>query len=450
MTARHILRALWSAIVLGAVCLGTAAAQSSTSPVPDANSAPADYSSSSTAALPSDGVVESTANDAQSPDTPFTKLRSAMPLKMDPGGYRMGPVHVIQLSSSGFYGMATPPGQKSQSYLGSSFGSEMVYAHPLSNGLLAFQASPDLYVSNGSAYVNVDTAFNFSKQLTPRWSMSANVQWTFFQNEYLLQTPEYLLAYAAGGIVVQSVYAQRNGSTMYMSDGFAVNYQINGRTQLSLSPSVNLSLSDTHGTTYLTTQLGGGATLTRSFTPNRSGFVYANMNHASSLEAQANGNSGWNTFSVGGGFNQKIGNSWFLAGSLGLSEQSGLMWTGGASVLKTFHKNTISAAYSRNTATQTLLSSGYFDQADVAFARQFGRKVSANINLAAFRGIETGNHNRGKRASASVSYGWRPNVAWFLTYSYTNQVSNQVTLYSGTTNYVTAGLTWTLGHPVTR
>ncbi len=450
MAARHILGVLWSATVLGALCLGTAAAQDSTSSLPDANGAPIDYSSPSAATPSSDSVVDSTANDAQKTDTPFTKLGSAFPLKMDPGGYRIGPLHVIQISSSGFYGVATPPGESSQSYVGSSFDTEIVYTHPVRNGLMAFQASPDLYLSNGSAFVNVETAFNFTKQLTPRWSMTANAQWTFFQNEYLLQSPEYLLAYAAGGIVVQSVYAQRNGSTMYLSDGFAVNYQISGRTQLSLSPSVNLSLSDTNGTTYLTTQLGGGATLTRTFSPNRSGYVYANMNRASSLEAQANGTSGWNTFSVGGGFNQKLGNSWFFAGSLGVSDQSGLMMTGGASLLKTFHKNTLSAAYSRSTATQTLLSSGYFDQADVAYSRQFGRKISANIDVAAYRGIDTGNHNHGKRASASVSYGWRPNMAWFFAYSYTDQVSNQLTLYSGKTSYLRAGLTWTLGHPVSR
>jgi hypothetical protein len=118
--------------------------------------------------------------------------------------------------------------------------------------------------------------------------------------------------------------------------------------------------------------------------------------------------------------------------------------------MKSFHKNTISAAYSRSTAAQVLLSSGYYDQADLAYASHFGQKFSANVGIGTFRSVQTGNHDSGRRAYASIGYHWRPNLVWSLGYSYAYQSSTQASLYNGTTNGFRVGLNWVLGHPGSR
>ena len=449
MRSRH-LRWASTVIVMGALSVGTATSQDSSSSNSNANSTSADYSSS--AGIPSqDAAIGSAATADQNPDTPIKKVGTPFPLKMDPGGYRIGPVHLVDVSTAGFYSVAAPPGQSTQTLLGTNISGDFVYTRPVTNGLLSLQMNPAVSVSKGSAYVNTLGGIDFTKQLTARWSMTASAQWTFYQNEYLLQTPQYLLAYADGGLVLQNVYAQRNGTTTYESNSFAMNYQLSGRTQLSLSPNVNTSFANIDGTSYLITQLGGGGTLTHSFTPNRTGFVYGNLTHSFSTQAQVSGATGWNTLAMGAGFTQRIGRSWFVTGSAGASLQTGVLsqWvpTGTASVLRTFKNGSVSVAYSRTTATAVLLSSGYYDQADIAYNRNFGRKFSAAVGLGAFRSIQTGNHDHGRRAYATLSYLWRPNLAWSFSYAYSNQDSTQATLYSGRTDYVRAGLVWTLGRP---
>lgn len=448
MEARQVVGSLWAVILLGTMMAGTAAAQSDySSSMPQDNVATA--SSSTGDATVTESSVDKPANT--NPDTSVKQIGTPFPLRMDPGGYRIGPVHLVNVTTSGFYNVATPTNGDTQTLLGSSIGANFVYNHPINNGLVSVQADPTVYISGSSAYVNSVAGVTLTKQLTARWTMDASVQWTYFQNDYLLQTPEYLLAYASGGVVLQTLYAQQNGSTMYESNSFSMNYQLGGRTQLALSPTINASFSDIDGVSYLITQLGGGATLTHSFTPARSGSVYANITHATSSQAQTSGGSGWTTYSIGAGFNQRIGQNWYLNGSIGASQQSGVSvpWlpTGSASLMRVFRRSTIAAAYSRSTAAATLLSSGYFDQADISFARQFGTKVSTSIDFGAFRSISTGSHDHGTRARASVSYRWRRNLGWFFSYSYTNQVTSQATLFAGRTNYVSAGLNWTLGQP---
>jgi hypothetical protein len=182
--------------------------------------------------------------------------------------------------------------------------------------------------------------------------------------------------------------------------------------------------------------------------------VYGNATHAFSTQPQSSGSNGWNTYSIGGGLNQKIGLTWYLSGSLGATRQTGLdsHWlpTGSATILRTFQNGSISAAYSRTTAVATLVSSGYFDQIDLVYARQWGRKFGTSLGVSAFRSIETTSKNRGRRANASLSYAWRRNLAWSFSYAYSDQNSTQATLYSGRTNYISVGLNWALGQPGTR
>jgi len=387
-------------------------------------------------------------------DSHIKQVGTPFPLHMDPGGYRIGPVHLLSVSTSGFYNTASPQVGNSESIWGTSIAGDLAYTRKLDRGLLAIQGNPVVTVGSGSAYFNTEGSIDFVRLLSPRWTMTANAAVVFYQNEFLLQTPQYLLAYAAGGLVLQRLYVQQKGSTIFESNSFSLAYQLSGRTQLSLSPNIGLSLNDADGTAYTVGQLGGGATLTHSFTPNRSGFVSASTMRAYSTQPQSSGGNSWSTSTISGGFTQSFRGSLFVSASAGASYQPGSAsrWlpTGSLTIMKTFHKNTFSAAYSRSTAAQTLLSSGYYDQADIAYASHFGRKFSTSIGMGAFRSIQTGYHDHGRRAYASINYNWHPNLVWSIGYTYSNQTSTEATVYNGTTNGFRIGLNWILGRPVAR
>jgi hypothetical protein len=462
MPTNHWLRTLWIAAFAFLLAAGMGFAQDSAEPSPD-GAAAAGGTSSSADAAPQDKTVISPAdatNVTPLPGTQIKQVGTPFPLGMDPGGYRVGPVHFLDISTSAFCDIATPTGQSAQEFWGTSVGTNFVYTRPVNNGMLAVQGNPVISVSDGTPYVNVTGSISFTKQVTARWSMSAFAQTTFYQNTYLLQTPQYLLAYAAGGVVLQNLYAQHTGSTMYESNGFSMNYLMSGKTQLSLTPNVGLSYADVVGKSYLLGQIGGGATLTHSFTPYRSAFVYGTVTRSYStapvntpvINALDTGNiSNWNIYSVGVGLNQKIGQSWYFTGSIGTSLQQGLnsSWTptGSATIMKTMRRGTLSAAYTRTEAAQVLLSSGYFDQADLAYVTRINSRVSASLGLGAFRSVDTGSSERGKRAYANISYRWIRNLAWQFGYSFSSQNGAQRSLYSGDTSYFSVGLNWVLGHP---
>lgn len=154
MAARPFWRALSITVVLGALSVGFTAAQDSPSSIVDSTGAPADHGSSDTTSPTQEVDVASTANDPTNPDTSIKMVGTPFPLRLDPAGYRIGPIHLTNVSTSGFYSIAAPVGQSSQTLVGTSIGGNFVYTHPVANGMVAIQANPTVYISPGSAYVN--------------------------------------------------------------------------------------------------------------------------------------------------------------------------------------------------------------------------------------------------------------------------------------------------------
>jgi hypothetical protein len=359
-------------------------------------------------------------------------------------------VHVFDLAVSGFYETAQPQDRSAQQFWGTSVSSTLLYEHKVNNGELIVQANPTLYSTGDTVYTNQDAVVDFNKQVSARWTVAASAQYTFYQNGYLLQTPQYLLAYAAGGIALQTVYAQHAGSTMYESNGFSMSYHLSGRTQISITPDVGLTFTDVVGKAYYLAQLGAGVSITHSFNPNRTVSAFADFNRSNTSLEEAPGISAWNTYSVGVGLNQKLGQSWYVAATIAGSYQQGQFgyWTptGSLSVMKVFRGGTVSAAYTRTTAAQLLLSTGYFDQSDVAYSAHIHKKINASVGAGEFRSIVTGGHQHGLRAYSSLSYRWLPNLAWTVGYNYASQTGTEPSLYLGNTSYFNIGLNWILGH----
>jgi len=392
-------------------------------------------------------------NDTSNSGSWVRRLGTAVPIGMDPGGYRIGAVHVLDITSSGFYEIAQPQGQRSQDYWGTTIASSLFYQHTVHNGSLIVQANPLLSSIGGNVYTMQEVALDYTRQLSARWSLFASSQFSYYQNAYLLQTPQYLLAYAAGGIVLQQIYAQRNGTTLYQTNGFSMNYRLSGTTQLTITPNININFEDVDGKPNFLNQFGGGVSLNHSLSVDRSVLAFVNYNYSITTGQQSPsvGSGGWNTYILGFGFNQRFARSWYLSLTGAATRQQGgySSWTptGSITLLKVFRGQTISAAYTRTTAEQPLLSRGYFDQADIAYSLHIGRNITASGGVGEFRSISTGDHQNGRRAYASLSYRWLRNLAWTASYSYSSQSGNQPSLYLGNTSFFSVGLSWYLGHP---
>ncbi len=449
MAASQASRVLWIIVLASLCCVHTLWAQIPSPSDPSVSTDDTNQADNDT--NPGADQPDKDSAISTSTGTPVLRLGTDIPLGMDPGGYRIGPVHVFNLGVSGFYETANPQFQSPQQFWGTSLSASLLYQHKVNNGELIIQGNPTLYSTGSSVYTNQSVVVDFNKQVTSRWTLGASAQYTFYQNGYLLQTPQYLLAYAAGGIVLQTIFAQQAGSTMYESTGFSMSYHLSGRTQISITPDIGVTFTDVVGKSYYLTQLGGGVSVTHSFNPSRTVSAFVNYNRSNTSLEESPGINAWNTYSVGVGFNQKLGQTWYVAATIAGSYQQGpfAYWTptGSFSIMKVFRRGTVSAAYTRTTASQALLSSGYFDQSDLAYTAHIGKKIGTSVGVGEFRSIITGGHQHGLRAYSSLSYRWLPNLAWTVGYNYAKQTGTEPSLYLGNTSYFSVGLNWILGHP---
>lgn len=445
--------ATWTVLLVSILAIGATCQQpGESSSNPTSEVGPAISSNSNIAANASQPDSSGASDAGQNVDNVIRQLGTPFPLQMRPGGLAIGPFYVTTVTNSGFYQSASPVSGPGTTLWGDVVGANILATHTGGKTSLAFQTQPQMYLAGAQVFVNDQTGFSFIYSPTARWSINANVSLAYYQNQ-LLTNPQYLLAYSQGGLVLQRVFAQQVGSSMFQSENFSATYQMNGRTNLSLSPEVGVSSADVYGVWEFVRQLGFNASITRSVTPNLSlsaNYEYSHSNASGGSEFVSE--PSWNAQTMGIGFQDKLGRDWWISGRLAATYQQGTTtaWlpTGNLSVLRSFRRSTLSAAYSRNQAEEAFLSSGYFDQLDVAYSGQFGQKFGVSAGVGAYRTLLTSTHEHGKRANFSGSYRMRPNLAWTLGYQYSQQNGTATSLYNGRTSYFTFGLQWTLGASV--
>jgi hypothetical protein len=160
--------------------------------------------------------------------------------------------------------------------------------------------------------------------------------------------------------------------------------------------------------------------------------------------------SSWMTQTFMVGLQQRIKHSWWISGNIGASMQQEplLSWTptGNLSVMKSFRKSSITAAYTRTRADQVLLTTGYFDQADLAYAANLSRKWQFNVGVGEYRTVEVTSNSHGKRVNGALYYQLFPSCSLFAQYNYVHQSGTNASLFEGVNSYMSFGLHWTLNH----
>ena len=251
---RHsFLVALCYVALSSSVVVSTAVAQTtSASPSDSTSTAPSQNDSGAPSADASTGSI-TTDNPSLSVASPAGRYLFN-PISIQPNGVRIGPLQVLNLSTSGFFQAASGVDGRSQDLWGSTVSSNLGMIKVSGKSQLTISASPQFLVVGTQPFVNAGGSINFTYNLTPRWTLLASAAFSYSQmNSLLLQNPQYFLIYVNGGYAVQTLYAQTLGSAFYATSNFSANYILSGRTQISFSPQLGSTLKIPQGTCSLFT-----------------------------------------------------------------------------------------------------------------------------------------------------------------------------------------------------
>lgn len=418
---------------------------------------PADNPSQTPGGTPADSSAGSTANGpanntaSANPDNTVRQLGTPFPLQLQPEGLKIGPFYVPSISDSFFYAVNSSPGQPTQTFAGNSVTANLVYSKPLSRGVLAIQAREQFSLSQGQTYLNQAVVASFNEQLTDRWSLTASAQFTYFQNS-VLANPQYLLGYQNSQTVQQTLFVQQQGYNIYDSNSLSLSYRMGDRTQITFSPILGATFQYLVGGWSNVRQFGGGVTVNRSLTPNLSLGAYYSVTDSLTTGA-ASTTPGWTTQNLGLSFQDTIGRSWSIAGYLAATGQlTAQVWrlspTGTLRLIKSFRQSSIIAAYTRAEASTVFISNGYFDQGDISYNQNIGKRVNVNVGAGEYRTINTGSHQYGKRVGGSVNYQWLPRLGLNASYNFAHQsgaLTSSFAPFLGNVSYLSVGLNWSLG-----
>ena len=426
-------------------------------PADNSDGSPADDSSSS--AAPSDTAGKPSSNNAtdsasvtlDDETNTIKQLGTPFPLQLQPEGLKIGPCTIPSVSDSFFYAVNSAPVTPTETFAGNSISGSLICTKTFSRGVLAAQARGQFSFANSwHPYTNQAVGVTFNDQLSERWSLSASASFTYFQNS-ILANPQYLLSYQNAGIVQQTLFLQQNTSTLYESNNVSLSYHMGERTQLTLTPILGATFQDEQGGWSIARTFGGAVGITHTFSPNLGLGAFYSISH--SVTSGVADSPGWNSQSIGFTFQYNFHQSWFVSGSVAATGQLvanvlTMTPTGTVTLMKRFSHSAISGAYSRSEAGSVIVSSGYFDQADIGYNQSISKKLSFNVGVGEFRTINTVAHAYGKRAGGGVSYQWTPRLSVFAGYSFAHQngtVSTNFSPFLGNTNAFNMGLTWLLG-----
>jgi hypothetical protein len=442
-------------VVPGAV--GETAAEGSSD---TASQTPGDSSSQISGDTPNQDVAGSASINppgvavAANPDNTIYQMGTPFPLQLQPQGLKLGPFYLTDVSDSFFYAVNTSPGFPTQTYLGDSLQGNLVSTKQFNNGgILAVQARGQLSITQSQPFFNTGIVATYSDQLTEHLSLSGSAQLTYFQNS-ILANPQYLLSYQNSGIVQQSLYFLQSSYSAYESNYLSLSYQLGERTQISLTPIVGATFQYLQGGWSNVHQFGGGVAVTRILTPDISVSGFYNLSYAVT-SGVASSSPNWVSQNLGlslqGVFLRYRG--WSLGGSVSASTQTyggsyTVTPTGSLRLMKSFGQSSISAAYTRTEASYVLVSSGYFDQADIGYHRKLGQNANLSVGVGEYRTSYTAYRQTGTRAGGSVDYMFSPRLSLNAGYNYAHQngtLPSNLAPFVENVSYFSIGLKWLLG-----
>ena len=374
-------------------------------------------------------------------------LGSAQLLRIQPGDIRVGPFYLTSVGTSAIWSRSVESGQPDYTQWVGVLSGNLVFDKQLQNSRISFQYQPKLIATNGTVapdLLNQSIAFTTLFKLSLRWKMTISDNFNYFGNQaYLLGMPLY--SDPRTGYIQQNDLLNRPGHWLNNSSNITLAYDLAARTKVDISPIIGYYISSGNGQTTNGLSLGGKVTVTRQLTARSSIGAYGGV--VRNTLSDVNGNE--TLYSSGLNYTRQFGQGWFLATSGGAvytdtSQQPG--WGGEASVslTKAWRKTTVALAYTRSSAFQMTLQSGFVDEATLAVTRSFSRRLSGNVGFGSYGELwtDTSAVAKARYANMGLSYWLGGKLCISCSYFQRRQSGNSTSLVPGRGDYLTMGLQW--------
>lgn len=324
---------------------------------------------------------------------------------------------------------------------------------------LNIQYTPNVYIIDGhvlNGFDNQSANLSLSFRVTPRTFLTIGNSFVYDGNQNL-NAAQFFTSDFVTQTVVQNPFLNIDG--YYLSDQLYASllYYLSGRTKLSFTPryaymktaltpgsaGAEAAAASNVSPISVDSDAGIGVSLGYQLTNTKNIGVSYSFDH--SRFNQTFGTTDFHTVAVN--YNQLLSPTLSFAASAGVSagystsQALAAEAVGSLSLIKTFPRAELVAAYTRYVGGSGFVSSGYTDRADLTYGRQMTKKWTADIAGAYLRGTINTTFT-GSYVSANVSYQIARTISWFALYGLTHEFGVQQPFFPGTHSFVTTGLRW--------
>jgi hypothetical protein len=322
---------------------------------------------------------------------------------------------------------------------------------------LSLQYAPSIYFFDGHLLKNIaneNTNLNLSFQLTPRLFLTIGDTF-FYTGAQNLSVGQYFTADLVTQTVNQNAFLNIAGS--YLNDGasLTLSYNLTARTTLSVTPSYTYSYSRTTvnpnsapaaAQLMISKASAGTVSLNHQITDRKGIGLYYSYDR--SYFNQTFGTSYFNT--AGLQYSQLVQPTLWLSASVGASLSNSTAYrgrsaataVGSLSLIKTYAKTQLSAAYSRSYGSNIgFISPSYTDRVDMGYSRQITQNWAAGASGAYLRSTIITSFT-GSYASLNTSYQLTRTISWFAQYGLDQEFGVRTPFYPGTHMFGMTGLRW--------
>lgn len=331
----------------------------------------------------------------------------------------------------------------------SQLSADIVFDKAIRNARIAFQYIPRMTILNGQVlgdYLNQDTSADMAFALTPRLSFVLGDHFTYYRSKNSF-SDIFLSADPINGATYQNDFIEAPASWLSNSVSADFAYQLSARTRIAVTP--DYTYASTSGEAASMTfpsvnEFGVTANVTHDLTPRSS----VNVNYVEQTDLLAGTSYKTIYQSLEGGYSHSFNGGWGVSGNFGFITAnlgSGRNWSesGSGSIMKSFRRSRVAASYYRGHSFSGYISQGFSDRIDASYQLYVGRRWTMGGGVGYLRDIYTANGVWGKYGEANLSFGMTRTLSLFGSYVYKWQRGDDVTVFSGTTNYLRCGIQWT-------
>ena len=369
-------------------------------------------------------------------------------------GPNLSPLHWGSFSIGAFtfiqaYDDIENAGLGSGIYRTSLFGTSVAYDTMIHGNRLVLQWQPQVVVVNGqfiNSLDNENASFAYAAPLTSRLTMTVQDSFAYLPVSQVYGDSIFSPTTASNLNSIQNVFLQGPGSWLTNTVSASFAYQLTELTTLTVTPSFNYVHSYSPNSLIFlgSQQYGGSVSVNHKLSDTKTVGLF----YSEDLVKFNNNASAIPYTSFGGSFIDEVTPTWFVNATLAAAPStygsSKTIWSmsGDINIQKRFETSTATLEYTRGLSLNQYTSQYLTDRADFGYSIRLTSRISAGAGIG-YQGVSGPPPLFGKYGSASASYQLLPSVGVSAVYVYTDQVGDNIQIYSQTGNSAFVSLSWT-------